>query len=162
MPKQSKKMSEQEIEQWNNLYEYVRQNIMKYDKNQSLSHTTVLRLKGLATNKFIETRNVDDTANYSYEVILNTFKFCCLKIKKVLENKSFEDESHKINYILKIVEPNINTVYQRMKDSEIAKQEQERLAIAQIVAQQPYTNHFQAPPEEKLPPKLAKEFEDMW
>ena len=73
--KNVKHMSEQEKLDWDELYQYVRTNIMGYDQNQALSNSMALRLKGLLTNKFMENNNVENTANYSYNVILNTFKF---------------------------------------------------------------------------------------
>ena len=103
-------MTEKEKQDWESLYYYVKNNIMGYDENQALSNTMVLRIKGLLTNKFIENRNIESTANYSYEVILNTFKFCSPEISKALQTNRFVDEQHKFNYILKIVEKNINTV----------------------------------------------------
>ena len=109
-----KKMSEKEKQDWENLYYHVK-NLLGYDENQALSNTMVLRLKGLLTNKFIENGNIESTANYSYEVILNTFKFCKLDIDKALKTNNFKDEMHRFNYLLKIVEKNINTVYVKMK-----------------------------------------------
>ena len=70
-----KKMTEEEKMVWDELYTYVRKNIMGYDDNQALSSTMVLRLKGLLTNKFMENNNIQSTANYSYDTILNTFKY---------------------------------------------------------------------------------------
>lgn len=117
-----KKMSEEEKVAWENLYYYVK-NLLGYDENQALSSTMVLRLKGLLTNKFMENNNITSTANYSYETILNTFKFCKLDIDKALRTCNFKDENHRFNYLLKIVEKNINTVYVKMKNIEKAKEE---------------------------------------
>ena len=118
-----KKMTEKEKRDWENLYYYVKSNILGYDENQALSSTMVLRLKGLLTNKFIENGNIKDGANYSYEVILNTFKYCSPQIQKALRTNSWTNESHKFNYVLKIVESNINTVYMKIKNVEKAKEE---------------------------------------
>jgi hypothetical protein len=108
-------MTDEEKVAWENLYYYVKSNIMGYDENQALSSTMVLSLKGLLTNKFMENNNIESTANYSYVVILNTFKFCSQDIQRALRTGNFKDEHHKFNYILKIVEKNINTVYMKMK-----------------------------------------------
>ena len=99
-----KKMTEKEKQDWESLYMYVKSNIMGYDENQSLSSTMVLRLKGLLTNKFMENNNIESTANYSYETILNTFKFCSQDIQRALKTGNFKDEMHRFNYILKIVQ----------------------------------------------------------
>ena len=117
-----KKMTEKEKQDWESLYYYVK-NIMGYDENQALSNAMVLRLKGLLTNKFMENNNIQSTANYSYETILNTFKFCSPDISRALRTNNFHDEQHKFNYLLKIVEKNINTVYMRMRNAQKAKEE---------------------------------------
>lgn len=123
-----KKMTEKELRDWESLYFYVK-NLLGYDENQALSSTMVLRLKGLLTNKFMENNNIESTANYSYEVILNTFKFCSPTINKALRTNSWTNEAHKFNYILKVVENNINNVYMRMKNVEKAKEEAKNTTI---------------------------------
>ena len=124
-----KKMTKEEKKAWDELYTYVRKNVMGYDDNQALSSTMVLRLKGLMTNKFMENGNITSTANYSYDTILNTFKYSSLDINRALRTNNFKDEMHKFNYILKIVEKNINTVYMRMKNAEKAKEEAKNTII---------------------------------
>lgn len=109
-----KKMSEDEKKSWEALYMYVK-NLLGYDENQALSSAMVLRLKGLLTNKFMENKKIESTANYSYEVILNTFKYCSMDIQRALKTNRFSDEMHRFNYMLKIVERNINTVYMKTK-----------------------------------------------
>lgn len=123
-----KKMTEEEKMSWENLYYYVK-NLLGYDENQALSSTMVLRLKGLLTNKFIENNNIESTANYSYETILNTFKFCSPEISKALRTNRFADEMHRFNFVLKIVERNINTVYLRMKNAQKAKEEAKNTTV---------------------------------
>lgn len=123
------KMKPHEQEEWDALYEYVRTNILGYDKNQSLSRTMVLRLKGLTSNKFIENNNVKATANYSFGIVLTTFKFCSVDIKRGLASTHFSDENHRFNYIIKIVESNLNTVYMRLKAKEKANEAVSNLNI---------------------------------
>lgn len=123
-----KKMTEKEKQDWENLYYYVK-NLLGYDENQALSSTMVLRLKGLLTNKFIENNNIKDSANYSYEVILNTFKFCSPTINKALKTNSWANEMHRFNYVLKIVESNINNVYLRMKNVQKTKEEAKNTTV---------------------------------
>lgn len=109
-----KKMSEDEKKSWEALYMYVK-NLLGYDENQALSSAMVLRLKGLSTNKFMENKKIENTANYSYDVILNTFKYCSMDIQRALKTNRFSNEMHRFNYMLKIVERNINTVYMKTK-----------------------------------------------
>lgn len=123
-----KKMTEKEKKDWEALYMYVK-NLLGYDENQALSSTMVLRLKGLLTNKFIENKNIEDGANYSYETILNTFKFCSPDIYRALRTNNFKNEQHKFLYITKIVENNINDVYMRMRNVEKAKEEAKNTTV---------------------------------
>lgn len=148
-----KKMTEKDIQDWDNLYQYVRFNIMGYDENQALSTQMVLRLKGLLVNKFIENNSIKDTANYSYETILNTFKFCSPTIHNALRTNSFKDEMHKFNFILKIVERNINDIYIRMKNIEKAKEEAKNTSVEIIT----YVGAEYKPKEKK-----KDKFSDLW
>lgn len=147
-----KKMTEKEIQDWENLYYYVK-NLLGYDENQALSSTMVLRLKGLSTNKFIENKSIESTANYSYEVILNTFKFCSPTILNVLRTNNFKNESHRFNYILKVVENNINNVYLRMKSIDKAKKEAKNTTI-----EAPVHTGAEFQPKEKK----ANRFSNLW
>ena len=145
-------MSEKDKQDWDTLYTYVK-NVMGYDENQSLSSTMVLRLKGLLTNKFIENNNIQSTANYSYETILNAFKYSSLDVQRALRTNNFKDEQHKFNYILKIVEKNINTVYIKMRNAEKAKEEAKNTTI-----EAPTHTGAEFKPREKKKDKFA----DLW
>lgn len=116
-------MSKKEIEDWDELYKYVKFKVLGYDENQNLSKNAVLRLKGMLNGKLIERKSIKNKANYSYEVALNTFKYSMPDIRRALNNVSFVDENHKFNYIMRIVESNLNTVYMRMKRAEKVKKE---------------------------------------
>lgn len=140
-----KKMSEEEKRSWENLYYYVK-DLLGYDENQALSSTMVLRLKGLLTNKFMENGNIESTANYSYDVILNTFRYCSTDIKRALENNSWSNEQHKFNYLLKIVERNINTVYMKMKNAQKSKEEIELTDMSHATE---YVNTFKSKEKKK-------------
>lgn len=152
----AKRMSNKDKKNWDLIYEYVRTSVMGYDKNQSLSTIMVLRLKGLLTNKFMENNNTPDTANYSYQVVLNTFKFCIPDIQKALKNNTFKDEIHKFNYIIKIVESNLNTVYMRMRDAEKSKEEKDNHDISYAAN---YNNTFKM---KETKQGNSKKFEDLW
>lgn len=123
-----KKMTEEEKAAWERLYYYVK-NLLGYDENQALSSQMVLRLKGLLTGKFIENKNIQDNAGYSYDIILATFKYCKPDIDKALRTNRFQNEQHKFLYITKIVENNINDVYLRMKNAEKAKEEAKNTTV---------------------------------
>lgn len=150
-----KKMTEEEKIAWESLYYYVKNDILGYDENQSLPSNMVLRLKGLLTNKFMENNNIKSTANYSYQTILNTFKFCSPEIHKALKTKSWTSEQHKFNYILKIVEGNINNVYMRMKNIEKAKEEAKNATVDTA-------NHTGAEYQKKTKEVTNKLLNDLW
>ena len=145
-------MTKKEKQDWESLYYYVK-NLLNYDENQALPSTMVLRLKGLLTSKFIENKNIKDNSNYSYETILNTFKFCSNDIKNGLRTNTFKDEQHRFNYILKIVEKNINDVYIRMKNSQKAKEEAKNISV------ETYTHEVA---EFKPREKKKDKFSDLW
>ena len=149
-----KKLTEKEKQDWDALYQYVK-NLLGYDENQALSSTMVLRLKGLLTNKFIENGNIADTANYSYETILNAFKFCSPEISKALKFNRFNNEMHRFNFILKIVERNINTVYMRMKNIQETKEEAKNMTID-------IANHIGAEYQKKTKETTNKLLNDLW
>lgn len=147
------KMSKQETEDWNELYFYVKSNVLGYDENQSLSKTMVLRLKGLLNNKFMANNKIKDTANYSYKVVLNTFKYCMPDIQRCLQTKSFNNEMHKFNYILSIVENNLNTVYVKMKQNKKSEEKIETIDMSII-------EHNGA--EYKVEHKTSDKFNEFW
>lgn len=148
-------MTAQEKAEWDELYSYVKYKILDYDSNQSLSKTMCLRLKGLTQNKFIENKKISGTANYSFKVILNTFKYCIVDIQRGLRNNSFHDDFHKLNYVLRIVEPNINTVYAKMKEADINRKFAEKVDISRV---NEYKNNFKATPDKKR----KNNYDDMW
>ena len=148
-----KKLSEQELQEWDDLYQYVKRNIMGYDENQALPSNMVLRLKGLLSGKFIENNNTKNRANYSYVTILNAFKSCSNTVQNALRTNKFKDEMHKFNYVLKIVEPNINDVYIRMKNVERAKEEAKNTSVEIIT-------HVGA--EYKPKEKKKDKFSNLW
>jgi hypothetical protein len=84
---------------------------------------------------------------------LNAFKYSSLDIQRALRTNNFKDEMHKFNYILKIVEKNINTVYVKMKNAQKAKEE----AKNTTVEAQTHTGAEFKPREKK-----KDKFTDLW
>ena len=150
-----KKMTEQELADWDELYEYVRSKVMGYDKNQSLEPYIVLRLKGLADGKTIANKKIKDKAHYSYKLILNTFKYCMPDIQRAVGRIAFKDTCGKFNYVMRIVENNINTVYIRMKNVEKAKEEAIRTSAVKSV----YKEVQYKPKKQTV---KADKFSDLW
>lgn len=117
---------------WNDLYEYVKTEILHYDKEQTLSKMTILKLKGLSEGKYIANKNTEKKADYTYEIILYTFKVCKSKIDYAIQTKTFENESKKFSYIMAIVSNNINDVYNRVNN---AKKSQKKIENANVDTQ---------------------------
>lgn len=115
-------MTSDEIKQWDELYTYVKNEILSYDEAQSIPPSLVLRLKGLTTGKFIENRNIEDRAAYSYEVVLLTFMAYKPAIINAIRTKNFKSETAKFNYICKIVENNLNDIYIRLNRANESKE----------------------------------------
>lgn len=149
-----KRMSKQDQYDWDELYWYVH-NLMGYDENQSLSRNMVLRLKGMLNGKFMANNSVKNSANYSYGVVLNTFKYSLPDIQRALHTIRFKDESHKFNYIMRIVDGNLNTVYMRMKNADAQKQEAKRISGNEVGHKD-----VEYKPREKQ--KSRDKFSDLW
>jgi polyribonucleotide nucleotidyltransferase len=124
------KMTKQELEEWNDLYEYVKKDILKYDEKLVLPKNLVLRLKGLKDGKFIANKKTKALGDYSFKIILMTFKINKYEIINAINDKSkFKDENHMINYLMAIVEKKINDTYSRLNRLEQSQEKGENLEI---------------------------------
>lgn len=122
-------MTKVEKEEWNELYEYVKNDILGYT-DLKLPKIMILRLKGLREGKFIANKRTKPMASYPYNVILMTFKVNKYLITSSISNRDkFKDEKHMVNYIMAIVESKINDTYLRMKKVEKVKEQSEKLEI---------------------------------
>lgn len=110
------KMSKLEKQQWDTLYEYIKNEILKYEKTMKLPKKLILRLIGLHEGKFMANNKIKPMAQYGYDVILLTFKLNKFDIINALSDKSkFKDESHMINYMMAIIESKINDTVLRLE-----------------------------------------------
>lgn len=118
----TKKMTEQEKVEWDELYQYVKLDILGY-KDKKVPKSLVLRLKGLTEGKLMANNNTKAVAKYSFKQILTTFKICKFDIINGFKfnEKIFKDEDHKINYMMVIIEKKINDVVDKMNRVEVAK-----------------------------------------
>lgn len=143
------KMTIQDKKDWDELYEYVKKNVMGYDDNQKLTNFMILRLKGLPYGLCVANNNSEDMANYSFSLVLTTFKYCSINIKRALETKHFKDDSAKFNYIIAIVENKLNDVYKKMKQAERVQKKQE-VVVEKVLSEPEYVHIFKAPEQKKL------------
>lgn len=153
-----KYMSLEDIKYWEKLYDYVNNNVMGYDEN-CLSNSMIFRLKGMRVGKFMQSKNIKDKAYYPFKVILATFMFCMPKIKRGLETNTFYTEEIKFNYICKIVENNLNTVYLKIMNTEKAKENASEVISKTIDYADTYVNRYKS---EKTNHNKNHEFDDMW
>jgi predicted transport protein len=113
---------------WDNLYEYVRSEIMQYTQEQSLDKHFVTRLQGLRSGEYGVKHNKKvflSKTGYPYDIILTTFKLKKQEIRSAIADKSkFTDEKHRYNFIMVIIQNSINDVYIRIKQK---KQSDEKL-----------------------------------
>ena len=128
------KMTAQEKQEWDELFQYVKNEIFNYNNNSEecfnkLPPYLIMRLKGLAEGKFYANKKTQKQGKYTYKMILLTFKLCKGNIQQGLisNQTSFKDEKHKVNYIMAIIENNINDVKDRLIKAENSKKAIDRL-----------------------------------
>lgn len=156
-----RKMTKEEIKDWDELYQFVKTKVMNYDEKQALSNNMVLRLKGLLNDKFMANNNVKNNADYSFKVVLNTFKACMPEIQRAIDIKSFKNEMQKFNYILAIVNGKMNDVYIRMKKAEKHNKEIENIDISTALNCDCYNSHINIDNESEV--DLSKnKYADLW
>lgn len=122
-------MTKQEQKEWDELYQYIKKDILKYDDKMILPRWFVLRLKGLKDGKFCANKKTKSLGEYSFYIILLTFKINKFNIINSINNNKFEDEKHKINYIMAIIENNINDTCQRLNKLKKAEQKCEGMDV---------------------------------
>lgn len=129
MEEESVEKKPRERTDWDDLYDYVQFNIFEYPKEIQLSKYMVGRLHGLNQGRFVGAKMKDKKplANYPYKVILNTFKLCSQRIKSALRTKQFDNETIKCNYIMSIIESNINDMYMRMENTRVAEEQKKTM-----------------------------------
>lgn len=117
-----------ENKQWNELCGYVKKEILEYDDNMKFPQYLALKLQGIKRGEHIANNNHVVNANYDDYTILCTFKICKKKIVTYLhENeKKIQDERHRINLIMKMIETEINDVYLRIQKAEKTKSKVEQ------------------------------------
>ena len=143
--------------EWVELYEYVREKIMGYDKTIKLPKYMVLRLQGLTKGQFLGNNKQQVNAKYDYKTILITFKFCRQTILQAFEkNKTaFADENHKFNYAMIIIDKEINNVVIRLRNSKKAEEKTINIELENQV-------HERANYKPKEIKKVNKKLEELW
>jgi hypothetical protein len=122
-----------EKKKWDELYEYVRSEIFRYDKKQSLSKHCVSRLQGLRCGNYGVKSNTKvflSENGYPYEIILLTFKLKKTDIVRAISDRSkFQSEQQQIDYMIAIIQNNINDIYLRVKEKEKSDRRLEQIEL---------------------------------
>ena len=89
----------------------------------------ILRLKGMCDGNFIKNKNIQNQAHYEYTDILMTFKINKYKILNAIKTTTFKDETHKFNFIMKIIENDINNVVDMIKRKEKSEEKSQQVNV---------------------------------
>lgn len=149
------KMTNDDKEMWNELCQYVKKDVLGYDENVKIPKFLILRLKGLSNGTFMANKKQGALANYSFKEILLTFKLCKAQISSAMMGNKFENEQHKINYIMIIVENNINDTVFKLKKAKTQSEKADTLVLEhQISESAGYTS--------KGNKKINDKLKDLW
>lgn len=154
------KMTKQEKEEWDELYQYVKKEILGYSDEQALTPKQVLKLKGLTQGKFVFNKKTSAVANYSYKIILYTFMAYKTEILNYISGKSFVDEQHKFNGILVIVREHINDIYMRTKNAKKTQEQIHNDDVSQITHYSQQADYTKKTNE--ISEKQKDKFEQYW
>ena len=124
-----KKMSEEEKKDWEELCVFVKKEILKYGDDTKFPRFLALRLKGLANGQYIVNNNQKLQGKYTFYEIKITFMYCKQDILYGFSKNVFEDEKHKISYMMKIVESSLNTIRERLRSKQ---RQEERIAFIEV------------------------------
>ena len=124
-----KKMSEEEKRDWNELCIFVKKEILRYGDDTKFPRFLALRLKGLANGQYIVNNNQKLQGKYTFYEIKITFMYCKQDILYGFSKNVFEDENHKISYMMKIVESSLNTIRERLRSKQ---RQEERIASIEV------------------------------
>lgn len=102
-----------ELKWFDEVYEYILE-LLNYTSEQKLPKFLITRLQDLRNGTIVKKgigRVVKSKNGYKYEVILDTFLKKGDSIRWAFKNKTFINEHNKINYMMAIIESEINDTY---------------------------------------------------
>ena len=104
-----------ETDDWNKLYEYVRE--IMYGVGVPVPDFMRMRLQGLRVGKFISkaTNTKLLGRGYSYSTIMKAFMFSKPTIINMMQTQTYADESHRINAVLFVVSKNVAEIDRRIR-----------------------------------------------
>lgn len=115
---------------WDKCYKKFK-SLIDVPEDKNLEEHAVLRILGLRVGRYVPNgSNVRGLKRgYDYETILYTMMFCTTGISHAMSTMNFKDQSHKIDYAMKIITNNINFMEQQVK----AKRKSERRLESVII-----------------------------
>ena len=128
--------AQKERREFDELYQYVKKEIMRYDDNQLLPNYFIHKLQALKVGDFIVKRNSKVTGvnkGYPFPIILMTFKFKKNDILNAISDRSkFKNEKGMIDYIMAIISNSINDVYLKLKEREQSNKRIENVEVTAV------------------------------
>lgn len=122
-----------EKQELDKLCQYIKQEILKYEKHIAIPKYLVQRLQGVRSGQFATAKGVqvfNSDNGYPYSIILMTFKVKKMDIiNAISQNYKFKSEKHKIDYMISIITNSINDVYFRIKEREESDKRVEKISI---------------------------------
>ena len=140
---------------WEELCEYVKLEILGYDSKMKFPKDLALKLQGLKKGQFIANNKAKINAQYDNFTLLCTFKLCKQRIVNYISNNDkIKNEKHKINTIMKIIEPEVNDMYIRLNERELSIKKIESINVE---------NHYNNSAKyTKKTNETKQKFEDLW
>ena len=109
-----KELDQIEKQKFNEVDVYIAAEILGYEIGQITPPFLKKRVKKLAES-------------YDYEVIKLCFETLKNDLHYYLNNRDFHDEQHKVNYIMVVIENNINDVYKKWKREKTTQMKQKKM-----------------------------------
>lgn len=125
--KQNKKQNKKQDAEWLELCSWIEKNIFQYDDNQKLQKAACLVLRGLKHGQACANNKCEKYGDYSFKIILMTFKLYKNQILNSIANKNFEGERNKMSYICAIIKDKINDVNLRYINSQKSNENIEKI-----------------------------------
>ena len=106
----------QESDDWDLVYEYFRDRVMKLPVTSPLGSYATKRLLGLRVGSFMPNATNTRTIKkgYTFQVILAAMKIANIEIQSGFSNQKFKDFEHKVNFALYIINKHINFVQEKL------------------------------------------------
>jgi hypothetical protein len=149
-------MTDEEKKEWLELCEYFKVQILGYSKEMKFPKMLALRLRGLHSGNYIESKYITKEAKYDFKTILITCKICRPQIVKYFSDNQtkIKDESHKVNIAMMIIEKELNDVYLRVQQ---AKKSEDKIKEKDMSNQLNDRANYQ--PKTK---KVNEKLKDLW